>query len=111
MTSVAIPYLSCGTLAVRLSIFPPTPAASLHKVHNSHTTSSHAAFELLYPRAKSSYNLTYSLNLIKLELQFIDIPKNSSKPGNLIIRHLYGISRSIVLRSRRDLGRLVELAL
>lgn len=64
---------------------------------------------MLYTGSEATNDFSYSLNLIKLGLQLVDLLYDCVEAGNLVVGHLNGIPRSIELGLGRDLGGLIQL--
>lgn len=76
---------------------------------DSLTILSQSSLHLLHSSSKSTNNLSYPLDLVKLSLELIDLLQYCSEACDFIIGHLDGIFRSVVLRLRCSFGCLVEL--
>lgn len=72
-------------------------------------SSPQAALELFHSGTKAAHYLSYSLDLIKFRFELIDLVQNGMEARNLCIRHLYGVSRPVVLSLSGDLCCMIEL--
>ena len=64
---------------------------------------------MLHTSTKTANDFPYSLDLIELGLQLIDLLQDGAKARYLCIGHLHCIAGAVVLGLRRPLCRVVKL--